>query len=196
MKNMMCFIVFLSLYSCYAQNIQQAGIVPLETYHMYPNNDNYNIQDGMYFKDINNHLDKFVGIWSGFYDNKTLTLDISILEDKFGVRISFDELLIKYKIEDDNGNVLVNTLAMFDDYKDHIDGKFFGETTTRYYANYAGLQANCNQKGTVFLDFVNSTIITLWVLPDSDIIGPDCPDGNIHILPTTKTAEVTLTKQS
>ncbi len=189
-------IVFLfGVCSINAQNFQIAGVVPLEEYYNYKTDDNLKLSDVNYFKDVNNHLDKFVGTWTGSYDNKTLRLNISILEQKVGYRIAYDELLIKYKIEEDNGNILINTLDMFDDYRDHMDGKFFGETTTRYYASYAGLQAQCNQKGTAFIDYINSNTLTFWILPDSDLIMDDCPLGNIHILPTTKATEVTLTKQ-
>ncbi|MBZ9652200.1 hypothetical protein LB454_09245 [Psychroflexus sp. CCL10W] len=63
----------MSIFSLNAQ-IQQAGIVPLEDYVKYKTYDNLNIQDVTYFKDINNHLDKYVGTWTGTYDNNTLTL--------------------------------------------------------------------------------------------------------------------------
>jgi hypothetical protein len=175
---------------------QQTGVVPLEEYYNYKTDDNLKHSDVTYFKDINNHLDKFVGTWTGSYDNKTLTLKISILNQKVGYRIAYDELLIKYKIEENNTNVLINTLDMFDEYQYHINGKFFGETTTRYYANYTGLEWECNQTGTAFIDYINSSTSTFWILPDSDMIGPECPLANIHILPTTKATEVTLTKQN
>ena len=196
MKNIINIIVVLSFYSCFAQNIQLAGVVPLEEYYNYKTDDNLKLSDVNYFKDVNNHLDKFVGTWTGSYDNKTLTLNISILEQVEGLGLAFDELLIKYKIEEDNGNVLINTLDMFDSYKYHMSGKFFADTTSVYLANYYGEQVECNQKGYAIFDFINSNTINFWIAPSNDMIGPECPTGNIHIMPTDGDDAVVLTKQN
>jgi len=176
--------------------IQQAGVVPLEEYYAYKTQDNLKLSDVTYFKDINNHLDKFVGSWVGTYDNNTLELHISILENQMGVRLAFDKLSIKYKITDANGNELVNTLNMFDSYNYHMSGLFFADTTSVYQANYIGMEVECNQKGYAILRMLNNNTINFWIIPSNDMIGPGCPTGNIHIMPTDKDNAVTLTKQN
>ncbi len=188
-------ILFFSIYTVSAQ-IQDASIKPLESYYLYPNNDNLNIQDGFYFKDVNNLLDPYVGTWIGNYDNKTLHLEISIQEKIFGIRIYFDELLIKYKITDSNGQEIINTLDFFDTYKYHMNGRFFDDNPFKYYARYTGLQWECNQKGTAVIDLIDSDTISFWILPDNDFVEPDCPTGNIHIMPTASVNAVTLSKQN
>ena len=193
--NKILIIILLSVYGVNAQTLQIAGVEPLESYHNYRVDDNLDLSDVNYFKDVNNHLGKFVGTWTGTFDNKTLELQISIIENVKGVRISFDKLLIKYKLTDSNGNEIFNTLPYFDDYNLHMRGRYFGNTTNLYFAFYAGEEWECNQKGTAFINFINTNTITLWILPDSDMIGEDCPSGNVHILPTTKATRVTLTKQ-
>jgi hypothetical protein len=76
-----------------------------------------------------------------------------------------------------------------------MSGKFFADTTSVYLANYYGEQVKCNQKGYAIFDFINSNTINFWIAPSNDMIGPECPTGNIHIMPTTMETAVTLTKQ-
>lgn len=99
MRSTLILFIVLSYYGSSAQTKQQASIVPLEQYYNYKTDDNLKLRDVNYFKDVNNHLDKFVGTWIGGYDNNTLTLEISILEQVEGLGIAFDELLIKYKFK-------------------------------------------------------------------------------------------------
>jgi len=195
MRKLLIFIT-LCVYGVNAQTLQIAGVEPLENYHNFRTQEDLSLADVNYFKDVNNHLDKFVGNWSGIFDNKTLELQISIMENVKGVRISFDKLLIKYKLSDNNGNEIINTLPYFDDYKFHMRGRFFGDNTNLYFAHYKGEEWKCNQKGTAWINFIDSNTITLWTLPDSDVIySSDCNTGDIYILPITKDTRVTLTKQ-
>ncbi|MBZ9652205.1 DUF6705 family protein [Psychroflexus montanilacus] len=176
--------------------IQQAGVVPLEEYAKYKTDDDFNLQNVDYFKDINNRLDKYTGTWTGTYDDNTLTLKVSILEKVEGLGIAFDELLIKYSIVKDNGEVLINTLDEHQFYRYHINGSFFAETTSVYLAKYTGLQWECNQKGYAILWMQDEATIKFWISPDNDMIGEECPLGNIHIMPTSEEEAVLLTKQN
>ncbi|MBS3737740.1 MAG: hypothetical protein KGY51_01935 [Psychroflexus sp.] len=197
MKNLFLFLFTMCVYTINAQ-IQDASIKPLESYYLYPNNDNFNIQDGFYFKDVNYLLEPYVGTWVGNYDNKTLHLEISIQYDiKSPARdVSFDKLLIKYKITNSNGQDLINTLNMFDSYRYHINGKYFSDSPLKYYANYTGYEHECNQTGTAVLELQDNNTMTLWVIGDRGLVLGDCPDGNIHILPTEGANAVVLNKQN
>ncbi|MBS3737741.1 MAG: hypothetical protein KGY51_01940 [Psychroflexus sp.] len=195
MKNLFFILLTMCVYGISAQ-IQQAGIVPLEEYYTYKTQDNLKLSDVTYFKDINNLLDPYVGVWAGSYDNKTLNLEISKQENILNAFISYDKLLIKYKITDSNGQDLVNTLNMFDSYRYHMTGKFFNSDASIYLVSYEGLEHECNQKGTVLLELLDSNTMTLWVIGDRDLVLGDCPDGNIHILPTEEANAVVLNKQN
>ena len=175
--------------------IQQAGVEPLENYHNYRVDDNLDLSDVNYFKDVNNHLDKFVGTWTGTFNNKTFELQISIMENVDVLGLHFDKLLIKYKLTDSNGNEIFNTLNYFDDYMLHIKGDYFGPTTDLYFAYYMGPQWECLQRGELAIDFINANTITIWVLPDRDMLMPGCPHGNLHVFPTEYEDAMTLTKQ-
>jgi hypothetical protein len=197
MRGIFLLLLITIIYNVSAQNIKPAGLVPLEEYSNYKTDNNLKLSDVSYFKDVNNHLDKYVGTWIGGYDSNTLELEISILENQMNYRISYDKLLIKYKITDPNGNEIVNTIPFFDSYKYHISGKYFPDDNTSYYiASYIGYESACNQKGRAIMHTVNSNTLTFWILPDNDMIGPECPLDNIHILPTTLETLVTLTKQN
>ena len=195
-KNLLVFFFLAIVFGLNAQTLQLTGVVPLEQYYNYRTDANLDMSDVSYFKDVNNHLDKFVGTWIGNYDNNTLELEITILENQLNRWISYDKLLIKYKITDSNGNEIVNTLNMFDDYKYHIRGKHFASDTSVYTAFYQGFDLDCNQKGYAILKVIDSTTIDFWIAPINDsIIEPGCPTGNIHIMPTSLETAVTLTKQ-
>jgi hypothetical protein len=180
-----------------AQEKQDASLKSLDDLLEYTTvNSGLNISDGDYFKDTNNRLDPYLGQWQGSYDNKNLTLEISKLVKSESIGYYKDILLIKYSLVDNQGQVLVNTLDMFDNYSKHINGMRFLNEFNLYVAIYSGLQSNCNQKGWAYIEKVNNTTLKFWIKPDSgEIIPNDCPDGNIHILPTSEATAVTLTKQ-
>ncbi len=91
---------------------------------------------------------------------------------------------------------MVNTLNMFDSYRYHMTGKFFSSDTSIYLVSYEGFNVDCNQKGTALLELIDSNTMSLWVIAGRDIVLGDCPDGNIHILPTEEANAVVLSKQN
>lgn len=188
----------MAINSIYSQNdFQDASLKSLDDLLEYTTpNTGLNISDGDYFKDTNNRLDPYLGQWQGSYDNKNLTLEISKLVKSESIGYYKDILLIKYSLVDNQGEVLVNTLGMFDNYSKHVKGLSFAEEFNLYKAWYAGLESSCNQKGWAYLEIVDNTTLKFWIKPFSgEIIPNDCPEGNIHILPTSEAMAVILTKQ-
>ena len=53
----------------------KAQIIPIEEQINYMNNE-IEIPDGAYIKDVNNLFNKYVGIWIGTHNNKTFELHI------------------------------------------------------------------------------------------------------------------------
>jgi hypothetical protein len=83
------------------------SIVPL-------NNSDYDAQTNSYFKDINNELDPYVGIWKASFENKMITLSI-VKESKrpyesWGKNFYKDQLIMKYEIKDSTGFILQSNL--------------------------------------------------------------------------------------
>lgn len=76
--------LILTIFGCKAQ------IIPVEEYRNYLDNE-IEIPDGAYIKDVNNLLDKYVGTWIGVQNSKTYEFRISKLTESF-LGITMDEL--------------------------------------------------------------------------------------------------------
>lgn len=93
----------LGLISCNAQQI-----APLNT-------SDYNSSTNTYFKDLDNELDKYTGIWKSNFQNNLITLNI-VKEMKrpyseWGKSFFSDVLIVRYEIKDSNDNILQTTLS-------------------------------------------------------------------------------------
>lgn len=193
MKKQIFYILFLTSLNIIAQPTEINNEIPLELHEHYVTNSN--IQDGMYFKDINNILNSYFGEWTGQYDDKVLELNISSYKYSYP-GVFMDVLLIKYKIEKNNVVELANTLNYWDNYSKHMFGFEFINQFDLYKAWYEGELSDCNQKGWAMIEQIDSQTIKLWIKPYNMIIDNSCPDGNIHILPTDEANAVVLIKQN
>ena len=70
------------------------------------------IPNGAYIKDVNNVLNPYLGEWSANYDDKKITISFikyknsrSSLDDNI---YFIDEIMARYKVEDSNGNILID----------------------------------------------------------------------------------------
>ena len=124
MKNTILIISLLVIYSCKAQIQQSQNIIPIENYLNYPND----IPDETYLKDVNHLFDKFIGTWVGTFNNKNYEITIQQYLYQSNIRpILIDELLLRYKVTDINGNVLADTTTLPDDSVYVIEGRYFHE---------------------------------------------------------------------
>src|SRR5690606_33969102 len=186
-------LVLIACTTCKAQKPPQQLPIPIEEMIDYMNND-VEINDGAYFKDINNVLDKYVGTWVGVYDNKTYEFQLVEFTDSY-LGILEDKILMRYKITDSNGNVIESTLGLPDESPYVIQGKYLSETETYYVLLYIGFEAKCGQQGDIFIEVNNSiTEMELYLVPEIEFIfTSDCPNGVVpQTIPTDK---ITLIKQ-
>lgn len=198
MKTKLIFVCLLYLaLNCKAQNppsIQQ--IIPIEDF-VYYNDNEIEVSDNTYYKDVNNLLDKYVGTWVGIYDNNSYEFQINEITYESDIRppMKFDELRMRYKITDSNGNVIESTLGLPDESLYVIKGKYLSETETYYVLLYIGFEAKCGQQGDIFIEVNNSiTEMELYLVPEIEFIfTSDCPNGVVpQTIPTDK---ITLIKQ-
>lgn len=79
----------------------------------------YNLQSGDYIKDVNNQLDAYVGTWKYISPDRTLTLKMVRINEFLIKNLSNnpddfyaykDVIILKYKLEDSNGNVIFDNL--------------------------------------------------------------------------------------
>ena len=103
MKNTILIILSLFIISCKAQ--------------IYNLNDKvvsrFDVPAGSYFKDIDGNYDKYLGLWKGTWDGKTLYLDLRKVKRKTR-EIYFDTILGERKIVSANGTVEIDRISNFD----------------------------------------------------------------------------------
>ncbi len=139
----------------------KAQIIPLEEYVNYSDNE-IEVPDGTYFKDVNNLLDKFVGTWTGVYDNKNYEFIITERTIQSEITfLSYDELLMHHKITDASGTIIDDTTQLPDDSLYVIDGVNLTQTGS-YILNYMGQHLECGQTGEVYISVSNSNPAEMW----------------------------------
>lgn len=188
MKNIIIYLaLFLSsIVSCKAQTITlnqlsecQSDLYPCPTY--------------THAKDINNLLGKFVGIWKGtFLDGRTYEFHFSKKNDDGDDR-KWDILKGRLLVKNSLGQQMINTLNTSDE-NALFSGYFFDKNLVKYQMYYSG-NADCNDKGYVYLSFPdpnNLTKMRLVFMQDMDIAS-NCPSGYKTVIPDAK--ELILTKQ-
>ncbi|WEK69137.1 MAG: hypothetical protein P0Y62_14955 [Candidatus Chryseobacterium colombiense] len=190
MKNKIIYtLLFLTIImSCKAQTItlQQLSECQADLYPC-PNYTNA--------KDIDNLLGKFVGIWKATYaDGRTYEFHFTkkIDDGELNER-KWDILIGRMLIKKDDGTILENSISALDD-KTHFNGFFFDKSLSKYQMYYSG-NADCNDKGYVYLSFPDSNNLNqmrLVFMQDMDIIA-SCPSGYKTVMPDAK--DIILTKQ-
>lgn len=138
-------VIISSSFGCAAQQLYMQE--PLENYIDYYDNDNLENAAGTYFKDINNHLDKYVGTWVGAYNNQTYTFVIEEYTDNTGV-LKFDKLRLWYSIKDANNTIIEDIMSFPNSSPYIVDGWYISENEKYYTLHYRGEDAKCGQSGT------------------------------------------------
>lgn len=150
--------------------------------------------DYIYLKDINNRLNKFVGIWKGTYtDGRTYEFHFVKKNDDYSYGKYWDILKGRFLVKTSTGQELINTLLVPDS-DTHFEGNYFDKTLSKYQMYYSG-NADCNDKGYVYLSFPNPNNLNqmkLVFMQDMDIIA-SCPIGYKTVMPDAK--DIILTKQ-
>lgn len=182
------FIILLNL-SCKAQ------ILPVENKINYINSENGIPKNITYIKDVNNTLDKYVGIWKGTYNNKNYEFRILKITNKPG-RITEDRLMMRYVISDSNGTIIEDTRALPDTSPYVIEGNYWEKSS--YFLYYIGKESLCGQIGHIIIDMQpnsNNKVMGLLFLPQKESLPSvkDCPNGPAtQIMPINN---LILTKQ-
>lgn len=150
-----------------------------------------------YVKDINGTFNKYVGAWKGTDDNKTYEIIVTktTISHDMHIRIfKFDALLIRYKITDSKGTVLVDTRSFADDNPYVIYGLGFTKQG-RYKLSFTGTDNNTKNEGNILLNVYNGKL-SFFFYPELDMHVRDEPDyfpNKPYTFPREKS--IYLTKQ-
>lgn len=103
MKNILIFVTIILVTSCKAQ------IYPLNTSPS-------DVPDNGYIKDINNELDKYIGLWKGTWSGKTVYLELKKNKKYYSGTNSYyiDEIVGERKIIAQNGQIEIDRISNFD----------------------------------------------------------------------------------
>lgn len=166
MKNTLLFILFITtILSCKAQTY------PLRTYGV-------NFPKNSYVADTNNELPQYEGIWKANWNNKTIFITFKkiklYLNHSIGNEYYKDILIAKFKVLDNNGNILFNNTTLADD-KAKIEGGGFKKSDDKYLMSYIDNDL-CGITGYITINFTDSTKTKLqWVYSkDTNWIDTDC----------------------
>ncbi|PTS95530.1 hypothetical protein DBR27_16990 [Flavobacterium sp. HMWF030] len=193
MKGVMKFVcLLLVVFSCKGQQI-----VPVEKAIEYRDAGN-GVPDGIYLKDVNNLLDKYVGTWIGSMDAKSYTFVVSKYKNNLSRGVSQDELLIRFLITKSDGTTIEDTRSLPDTSPYVIKGDCFNKTASYYTSDYMGKNPECGQSGTVFISLPKKSVnpqMKLFLMPDRDLMDvKKCPGQKVaeQVLPIKS---IFLTKQ-
>lgn len=169
-------ITFLAI-NCKAQQLYP-HTVPLE--EMVKTAD---IEDGMYFKDVNHILDKFEGTWTGTANNRTYKIKLNQTAEEYdiGEKIKRDLLFFYYKIKEDNEELIDVLDAEDDDKLIGMGSRLYVEedNSVIYVISYTGEESICGQTGHILLKTTdNPDEIRFVYYPKGGLVFmEDCPDG-------------------
>ncbi|WP_417855950.1 DUF6705 family protein [Xanthomarina gelatinilytica] len=188
-KILLITLLILTALSCKAQ------IIPIEEDINYRINE-IEIPDGAYIKDVNNLLDKFIGAWTGTFDNKSYEFIVEEILYQSDIRdLSRDELIIKYIITDNITNqVIADTTTLPNNDPLIITGDYLDANGKVYHSDYWGFNSECGQNGYITMGVINNgTQMNFGLSVKGEIFDMNnCPNGPAEqVIPET----IILTKQ-
>lgn len=124
----------------------------------YPLDYKDDVPNGAYYKDLNNELDRYVGLWKGNWDGKTVYLEFKKVKTFSSGNESYykDRILGERKIVAANGTVEIDRISNFD----YQNPEFWGVNTNLKTPNFKNLmffiKNMCNKRAQLDItDFSN-----------------------------------------
>ncbi|WP_311136929.1 DUF6705 family protein [Chryseobacterium luquanense] len=127
-----------------------------------------------YEKDINNLLDKYIGIWKGNFNGKYYEINLKkgLYQDLTLSEKKSDILVGRLRVTDPNLNIYYNNFSELNDDKTNFSGLGFQSDLKAYKMYFVGNSVGCAEYGDVYLRIQHSTPsqMTILMLPDNDIV--------------------------
>ena len=176
----------------------QNRIISIEDYYSFINSDSAPEDDDfsdIYFKDINNIREPFLGNWEGSYNNRTYIIQISNYIQPAPENNSLaqrDTMLMRYRVVE-NGKVIKDVFNLQDgDPLIPVFNTFISPRNYSFY--YASEEILCGRSGSIYFHLRGSDSLRISLRPSSQFIDlNDCPNGPVSQIFPVK-GSVTLTR--
>ncbi len=153
-----------------------------------------------YLKDLNNELDKYVGLWKGNWNGKTLYLELKKVKYHYednNYPLFVDMILGERKIINANGNVEIDRIANFDLTSPEIRGMFYdvnGDINFRF-----SPKNMCLKQALLYIKSFTNNQMTLHFEYEPSRYDPNCVH-NAYVdqhgdFPINFPKDIVLTKQ-
>jgi hypothetical protein len=169
----------------------KAQVVPLSSTE--------NISNGMYFKDLDNLLPRFIGQWTAKYEKNQIILNIEKV-DKYPAQVqnakyNMDVLLLRYTIKDSQGKEIFSTLN-----KDMRDESVLKSSSSSSENKSSGFQYEGEEcrigEGLITLTYKDPTHVSWeYLSTESTIDKTKCPNADNIKSYIPKAYELIFTKQ-
>ncbi len=156
------------------------------------------VPDGAYYKDMNGELNKYIGLWKGNWDGKTVYLEFKKMK-VHNKNYYMDEILGERKIINSNGVVEIDRITNFD----NDSAEFWGIYNSLKYngkKKFLFFPKNmCRKRASLHIINLTSTQMTLHFEYEPSYYDPNC-QHNAYVqqhddFPINFPKDIVLTKQ-
>ena len=184
MKQILLILISIITISCNAQ--------------IYPLNYKDDVPNGAYYKDLDGELNKYVGVWKGTWNNKTLYIDLRKVKYKLG-DIYRDMILGERKIISSNGMVEIDRISNFGSDGTEFNGIGFNLKNGNIKRLYFNPRNMCRKMATLDITSFTGNQMTLHFEYLPSAIDPNC-QHNAYVdqygdYPINFPKDIILTKQ-
>ncbi|MDH6252193.1 hypothetical protein M2347_001920 [Chryseobacterium sp. H1D6B] len=167
----------------------------------YPLDYKGDVPDGAYYKDTNNELDKFVGLWKGNWNGKTLYLELKKIKHKVGINsyTYWDMILGERKIVAANGSVEIDRISNFDNEHPEFWGMGINLKNGSQETLTFSPKNMCRKMAKLIITSFTTSQMTLHFEYEPSAIDPNC-QHNAYVdqhgdFPINFPKDIVLTKQ-
>lgn len=168
---------------------------------IYPLNYKEDVPVGAYYKDLDGELNKYIGLWKGIWNGKTLFLDLKKVKYFYDGNNAYykDQIFGERKVIGTNGSVEIDRISNFD----YLAPEFRGMTISLKNGNWKRLhfypKNMCGKMATLDITSFTGNQMTLHFEYLPSIIDPNC-QYNAYVdqygdFPINFPKDIVLTKQ-
>jgi hypothetical protein len=160
-----------------------------------------NIPNNAYIKDTNNELDKYVGLWKGTWNGKTLLLQLKKVKYHYNESQPYfiDKILGERKVISSDGTIEIDRIANFDNTSPEFRGMYKSLRNQGKQSIDFSPKNMCQKTGTLDIVSFTPNQMTLHFEYEPSSIDPNC-QHNAYVdqygdFPINFPKDIILTKQ-